>query len=176
MDHPVKIDVGCVSQTRRDNELPIRKRVHLASFDYFDYSTVFFITLCAYNKQAYFMHKGIAKVIINEIDFRTTCSQEVVVFTYCIMPDHLHLLLKLGEKYGKTLQNWISAFKRYTTRQVGEGFGVRTLWQKNFYEHVVRKDETLEKIAEYIVHNPVRKGLVDDWQKYPYSRINFEDF
>ncbi len=176
MDPLVKIDVGRVSQTRRNDELPVRKRIHLSTFDYSDYNTVFFVTLCAYNKQAYFIRRGIVKIITNEIDFRTTYSKEVDVFTYCIMPDHLHLLLKLKGKYGKNLQNWVAAFKRYTARLAGEEFGVRTLWQKNFYEHVVRKDESLEKIAEYIVHNPVRKGLVNDWQKYPYSKMDFKNF
>lgn len=122
------------------------------------------------------MHKGIVKIITDEIDFRITCSQEVAVFTYCIMPNHLHLLLKLKEKYGKTLQNWIAAFKRYTARQASEEFGVQPLWQKNFYEHVVRRDESLEEIAKYIVYNPVRKGLVSNWQEYPYSKIDFKDF
>lgn len=91
------------------------------------------------------------------------------------MPDHVHLLLKLKEEYGKSLHNWVATFKRYTARAIGEKFDVRPLWQKNFYEHIVRKYESLEKIAEYIVDNPVRKGLVDDWQKYPYSKIDFRE-
>lgn len=172
----LKTDVGCGPRPHRNKDLPVRKRVHLSSFDYSDSNTVFFVTLCTYNNQPHFMHKGIVKIITDEIDFRITCSQEVAVFTYCIMPNHLHLLLKLKEKYGKTLQNWIAAFKRYTARQASEEFGVQPLWQKNFYEHVVRRDESLEEIAKYIVYNPVRKGLVSNWQEYPYSKIDFKDF
>jgi putative transposase len=87
------------------------------------------------------------------------------------MPDHLHLLLSLGERYQKNLQNWISAFKRYVSRQTNVSFSVRSLWQKNFYDHIVRTDESVSKIAEYIVNNPVRQGLVSVWKEYPYSRI-----
>jgi len=169
-------NVGPVSQTGREHELVKRKQIHLEGFDYADYNSVFFVTLCAFDKQQYFTRHELAKIIVDEIDYRVKCAHEVEVFAYCIMPDHVHLLMKLKEKYGKTLQNWVAAFKRYTARNAGEEFGVRPLWLKNFYEHVVRKEESLEKIAEYIVNNPVRKGLVDDWRKYPYSKINFADF
>ena len=132
--------------------------------------------MCTNNKKPYFRNPDIVSSILSEIDFRVNISREVAIFVYCIMPDHLHFLLKLRETYGKTLQNWVTAFKRYTAWSVNEEFRIKPLWQKNFYEHIVRKDESLEKIAEYIVNNPVRKGLVGDWQKYPYSKIDFSDF
>ena len=168
-------NVGPVPRTGRKEGLPQRKQIHLESFDYSDCAAVFFVTLCCYDKQQYFSRQEITQIIIDEIDFRVRCAQEVMVFTYCVMPDHVHLLLKLKKEYGKSLHNWVAVFKRYITRTVGRQFGVLLLWQKNFYEHVVRKEESLEKIAEYIVNNPVRKGLVDDWQKYPYSKIDFRD-
>jgi REP element-mobilizing transposase RayT len=85
------------------------------------------------------------------------------------MPDHLHILLSLNNVYKKNLHSWVSAFKRYTTRSAKRGFGIHRLWQKNYYEHIIRKEESLIKIAEYIINNPVRKGLVTDWREYPYS-------
>ncbi len=169
-------NVGPVPRTGQKEMLPQRKQIHLKSFNYSDCDSVFFVTLCCYAKQQYFVRPEITKIIIEEIDFRVKCAPEVTVFTYCVMPDHVHLLLKLRKEYGKSLHNWVAAFKRYTTRVIGIQFGVRSLWQKNFYEHVVRKEESLEKIAEYIVNNPVRKGLVDDWEKYSYSKIDFSDF
>ena len=51
-------------------------------------------------------------------------------------------------------------------------FEIKPLWQKNFYDHIVRKEESLLKIAEYIVDNPVRKELVSEWEEYPYSKVN----
>ncbi len=155
--------------------LPKRKRLHLEDFDYSDPNMVYSITLCAYGRKPYFLNENIVKSVLNEIDFRIKCSKEVAVFTHCIMPDHLHLLLKLKEGYGKSLQNWVTAFKRYIAREVNEIFRIKPLWQNNFYEHIVRKEESLHKIAEYIVNNPVRKGLVDDWRKYPDSKIDFTD-
>ena len=53
---------------------------------------------------------------------------------------------------------------------------IKPLWQANYYEHIVRKDEDLKSIAEYITYNPVRKGFVNDWQNYPFVKINYDAF
>jgi len=45
----------------------------------------------------------------------------------------------------------------------------RNSWQKSFYEHILRKEELLDKVALYIWNNPVRKNIVEDFRKYPYS-------
>jgi REP-associated tyrosine transposase len=98
-------------------------------------------------------------------------KKEIRVFCYCFMPDHLHLLFSLGEDYPKRMQDWVSSFKRYTAKKIFELYGVRSLWQKNFYDRIVRKEESLLEIAKYIVQNPVRKGIVLNWESYPYSKM-----
>lgn len=147
-----------------------RKRIHLEGFDYSNSAFVYFLTICTADKQAYFAKDEIAAIVVDEMEFRRT-SEEIRLFCYCIMPDHLHMLVSLTEGYQKGLQNWVSAFKRHTAKTVGGLNGIKPLWQKNFYDHVVRKEESLVKIAEYIVNNPVRKGLVARWEEYPYSRM-----
>ena len=52
----------------------------------------------------------------------------------------------------------------------------RQLWQRSFYDPGLRKDEDLIKVAEYIVSNPVRKGLVEDWKAYPFKGSTIYDF
>ena len=43
------------------------------------------------------------------------------------------------------------------------------LWQENYYEHILRKDEDTISVVKYILNNPVRKGLVEDYREYFYS-------
>jgi putative transposase len=148
-----------------------RKRLHLENFDYKRSHTVYFLTLCTVNKQRYFLNKKMAKVISDEIEFRTSNLKEITVFCYCIMPDHLHMLLSLTENYNQSLQNWVSSFKRYTAKKMNELFGIKPVWQVNFYEHIVRKEESLRKIADYVLNNPVRKGIVETWNEYPFSKM-----
>jgi len=45
------------------------------------------------------------------------------------------------------------------------------LWQRYFYDHVLRNEEDLKNVALYVLENPVRKGMVENWQDYPYCGI-----
>lgn len=146
-----------------------RKRVHLNNFDYKSSSYVYFITLCTASKQPHFLNNRIAKIVEEEMELRRA-RKEIRVFCYCIMPDYLHMLLSLADNYQKSLQNWVSAFKRFTGKVINELCNTKPLWQKNFYDHIVREDESLLEIAKYILNNPVRKGLVPEWAAYPYSK------
>jgi len=154
-----------------------RKQIHLKGFNYSSYEHVFFLTICAANKQPSFSDSKVADLIVKELEYRRT-NQEIKLFCFCIMPDHLHLLISLNENYirkegafgERTLQNWVSAFKRYTSRVSNRLHDIKPLWQTNFFDHVVRKDESLLAICSYILNNPVRRGMVSNWEEYPYSR------
>lgn len=147
----------------------LRKHIRLKNFDYSN-GFVYFITICTFNKQPFFSDNKIASIIEDEIYFRVS-KNEVTVYCYCIMPDHIHLLLTLSENYCKNLSNWVSAFKRYSAKVVNDKFNISKLWQINFYDHVVRKEESMQSIAEYILSNPVRKGLVQSREDYRFSKI-----
>lgn len=147
-----------------------RKQIHLKNFDYGGGNHIYFITICTAGSRPYFLNEMIAKLLIDELDFRKRAN-EINLFCYCVMPDHLHILISLTDIYQKSLQNWVAAYKRYISKAAIELFDIKPLWQKNFYEHIVRESESLLKISEYIINNPVRKGLVDEWRNYPFSGI-----
>jgi len=86
------------------------------------------------------------------------------------MPNHLHLLLAPVEK-GLSVSRFIGGFKSKTTR-LSWGIGISgKLWQDRFYDRILRKQEDLKTIGQYILDNPVRKGLVSKWQDYKYLGI-----
>ena len=153
-----------------------RKQIHLVDYNYSNTDMVYFVTICTWNKKAYFKNPEIVQYIEKEIDYRSRAAKEVTIFAYCIMPDHLHLLLKLNEGYGKSLANWVAAFKRYNARILSMEYNIKPLWQANYYEHVVRKDELLKTIAEYIANNPVRINIVHQLMDYPFVKINYDAF
>ncbi len=45
----------------------------------------------------------------------------------------------------------------------------RVVWQKDFYDHVIREDDDLAVHVRYVLDNPCRKGLVNDWEEYPFK-------
>lgn len=77
-----------------------------------------------------------------------------------LMPDHLHGLVTMAP--GQDLRKAISDWKRYTARFAGIG------WQRDFFDHRIRHDESLSEKWDYIVRNPVHAGLVATPEAWPY--------
>ncbi|HXG35643.1 MAG TPA: transposase [Dehalococcoidia bacterium] len=90
------------------------------------------------------------------------------VVAYCFMPDHLHLLLVAAS--GTDLVAFMRFFKQQSGYKYRQFSGdLIPLWQKSYYDHVLRKEEDLLTVARYIWGNPLRAGIVSDIQEYPFS-------
>jgi len=140
-----------------------RRRTRLKDFVYQGEHT-YFITICANDKQLYFNNDQAVSDILSQLKLEAE-KVGFSIFAYCFMPDHLHLLLIGNEE--ANLIDFIKIFKQKTGFYFKQKNKV-TLWHKGYYEHVVRKRENIIDIAAYILENPVRKKMVDDFRKYPY--------
>ncbi len=147
-----------------------RKNIRLQGFDYRGSCFVYFITLCSYERSHILTQTKTANILISAFNHQRN-EKIIKLYCYCIMPDHLHLLMSLSDFYPHNLQTWIRSFKRFTAKSAKTTLPTNQLWQKNFYDHIIRKEESFIKIAEYILNNPVRGGLVGNWKDYPYSKI-----
>lgn len=78
---------------------------------------------------------------------------------YVVMPDHLHWLTVL---HAGKLADAVHLLKGRLARAIGN-----TVWQLNYFDHAVRQDDDLRKIARYIVANPLRANLVERVGDYP---------
>ena len=78
-----------------------------------------------------------------------------------LMPDHLHMLASFNTDEGitKVMRNW----KRYVAAQ----YGIQ--WQRDFFDHRLRGDESSNDKARYILENPVRAGLVKQCEDWAYQ-------
>lgn len=89
------------------------------------------------------------------------------LLTWVLMPDHMHLLLQLGDRDPLALVvNRIKA--RSATAANLENDRRGPLWSRGYHEHALRREEDLRQIARYIVANPVRAGLVKRVGDYPF--------
>jgi len=86
------------------------------------------------------------------------------------MPDHLHLLVQPPGD-GTTISRFVQGLKSVSARLYWKLEGTGKLWQRGFYDHILREDEDPTTVEEYILHNPLRKGLVESAEKYPFSGI-----
>jgi REP element-mobilizing transposase RayT len=83
------------------------------------------------------------------------------------MPDHCHFLWQ-GTEEQSNLRQAVKHFKQSTGFYFQKRTG-RRLWQKNYFDHILRKEEKIMTVCQYIFENPVRAGLVGDYRDYPYS-------
>ena len=90
-----------------------------------------------------------------------------IVPVYCFMPDHQHLIIT-GVQSVSDIRKAIISYKQKTGFWMSEE-KVGARWQKDFYDHVLRRHEDIAVQVRYILDNPVRKGLVASWQGYPYK-------
>jgi putative transposase len=81
-----------------------------------------------------------------------------------IMPDHVHLLLSFPDPE-KRMQTIVSKWKEWTAKTL------KIEWQRDFFEHRVRKEESFREKADYILANPIRAGLVKVSEDWPYVFI-----
>ena len=91
------------------------------------------------------------------------------LFGYTLMPDHAHVLLSPADPR-RPIGDWLQSFKGFTTNQHKKRTGAARLWQTTAHDHVCRTEETAERVLTYIVNNPVRAGLVECWQDWPWTR------
>jgi len=82
-------------------------------------------------------------------------------YVFLLMPDHVHALLSFPPS-DQPLQRIISQWKRWTARKLG------IAWQRDFFEHRLRQDESRREKADYILQNPVRQELVSRSDEWPF--------
>lgn len=130
-------------------------------------------TICVLNKRTLFVTEQIFRsmenMLLDSLN-KFMCDADIYLF----MPDHSHLLIE-GKSDESDLWQCVVDFKRKSGYWLSQNKYSQE-WQKDFYDHILRKDEELIKQVRYILGNPVRKGLVDDWKAYPYKGSTLYDF
>lgn len=123
---------------------------------------IYSLTLSCYEGKDRFTNR---KVIRKSLEFleKQAEKHDMSVHAYCFMPDHLHILVE-----GEGLIKFVKQFKQITGYHYKQATGEK-LWQKSFYDHILREEEDLRDVARYIFKNPTREGLVRDFREYPYS-------
>lgn len=95
------------------------------------------------------------------------------LWAFCIMSNHIHLLLTL-KPGAPILWKVMQDMKKYTGREGNKLIGSEgQFWEKESYDHLVRAGE-FNRILRYILDNPVKAGLVKDWQDWPWTYCNPE--
>jgi len=133
--------------------------------------SVYFVTTSCYDRQRLFGDPENVRIVFDCLDW-LVAHDWIDLHCAIAMPDHLHAVVQLAGR--RTLSDVIGSLKRYTGRRIRERTGIsHPVWQDQYYDHRVRRDESLRDIIRYCWFNPVRKGLVHDPKDYPYWRSKY---
>jgi REP element-mobilizing transposase RayT len=125
----------------------------------------YFITTTVLDRTPHLTNPEAANIVLSALKWLEK-SNRMLLEAAVVMPDHLHFVatLKNGE-----LSRLMQSLKGYTARQINALLNNKgAFWQDQYHEHAIRKDEELNDTVLYMLHNPVRAGLVEDFHIYPF--------
>jgi putative transposase len=121
-------------------------------------------------------HADVLRTVISEVQSRHPFRIDAMV----VLPDHLHAIWTLPENDKDFSTRWMLIKSGFSRRlPVGEGRnksrmgkGERGIWQRRFWEHLIRDENDYERHANYIHYNPVKHGYVARPVDWPHSSIH----
>ena len=164
-------------------ERPTRKPNRLPEYDY-SQNGAYFVTVCTADKKSLFwdtVGAAISRPLMENEDLVPQpplsaygciveqgiqsipqCYPSISVEKYCIMPDHIHMILCFAKDSERqitapTLSRVVGQMKRWVSKQIGAG-----MWQKSYYERVIRNGAEYEEIWRYIHENPLKYALKEE--------------
>jgi REP-associated tyrosine transposase len=115
----------------------------------------------------YLAIQAVAEIV--KITLHYQDSKEYKFICYCIMPNHVHLVFELLNE-NKGISKIMQSIKRISARKVNtiiQRSG--KFWQDESFDRLVRNEKELFNIIKYVLMNPVKAGLVDNWEKWRYT-------
>ncbi len=161
-----------------------RRSIRLKRYNYAQ-DGAYFLTICTKNKQCLFSEIKQHKVSLNNLGaIAYYCWQaipdhfpNIKLDVFVIMPNHIHGILwvinphdlrakasQFGQVTAGSIPNIVRCYKAAVTKQINQVCqqkGTSLIWQRNYYEQVIRDETALNNIRQYIINNPL------NWQDDP---------
>jgi len=126
---------------------------------------IYLITVVTESRRKWFRQHDLARQVARCLG-NDPALYDARVLCWVVMPDHVHVLLELGQTpLQKVINQWKSRTGRLLNTQIGRK---GRFWQKGYHDHALRREEDLKDVARYIIGNPLRAGLSKKYGHYPY--------
>ena len=112
--------------------------------------------------QNLFQRQEVAELMVSTL-LKYRDAGEFELHEYVVMPDHIHVLLSIQD------QQPLSRAVQLINAVRENGIMMRAVWQQRYHDRRVRDANEFAEMAQYIRQNPVRRGLVERAEEYPYS-------
>ena len=140
----------------------------------------YFFTVVTYRRAELFRTE-LARRLFREAIEKTRSQQPFETIAFCLLFEHLHCVWKLPENDADFSKRWSSikgqfsiAYLNFSGRRGRVSSsrarkGEVAIWQRRFWEHQIRDENDLRRHVDYIHYNPVKHGLVQDIEDWPWS-------
>ena len=157
-----------------------RRSVQLANYNYAE-SGAYFVTIVVQNRRCIFGEvvdgkielNGLGQIVTDEWERSHHIRKEIELDRFVVMPNHLHGIVMIrpvgatgrspspSGPLKRSLGAFVAGFKSAVTIRINQlrappGL---SLWQRNYYEHVIRDEESLNRVRQYILDDPARWSL-----------------
>src|SRR4029077_2317889 len=134
-------------------EEPMRKHLRRLERVWIEWP-IYFITTCTFKLRAIFASKKVAEILKEEWQ-NAHNRHGWAIGRYVIMPDHVHFFCS-AELGAKKLPSFIQAWKQWTSKRMARELNLpRSVWQKEFFDRVLRSSESYSQKWDYVKENPV---------------------
>ena len=126
---------------------------------------VYLVTTACRDRDPIFSDVRLGAFVAEEI-LLSDQESRTYTFAFVVMPDHLHWLFEL--RPGQSLSSIVQRTKGWSAYRINLARGSSgPVWHTGFHDRAVRAEESLESLGNYVIHNPVRAGLVSEIDEYP---------
>lgn len=150
-----------------------RRSIRLKGYNY-SQPGMYFITLCCQNRKCLFGKVVNGQMVLNDMgqiahnEWLKTMElrDNVELGEFVIMPNHFHAIIQLLFRWGEcnspqrvpsqTIGAIVRGYKPAVTKQLNLINNGIVVWQRNYYEHIIRDERSYERISKYIINNPAK--------------------
>jgi len=136
------------------------KRLHVPG-------TMVFLTLVTANRQPILCKPDVRSVLSHAVQ-HVRGRHEFRMVAYVVLPDHCHMLWQLPDQDGD-FSTRVRLIKHFIARH---GEMPSPVWQKRFWDHLIRDEDDLKRHCDYIHYNPVKHGYVQAVREWPDSSFH----
>ena len=161
-EREIIIDKLKIDTTKKDEQRYNNHKKYFADFDTFLDKNA--------QKIDYLKNSNIAEVVASAIHFHDEKSYDL--HCYSIMPNHVHLLFTHIEN-APLIYEIMASIKRYSAVRINKILKKTgtPFWQAESYDHIVRNTKEFDNIVAYILNNPIKADLVDNWEDWKFSYL-----
>lgn len=143
----------------------------MAGIYYHEKGSYYFITTITSDRNPIFSVPMNCELLITILTYYKF-KNDYNISSFVIMPDHVHIIIQpiLEDTISDIMKNIKGSFSRFYNK-INNSSG--SVFQKGYYDTIIRDEKQLYEIMEYIHNNPVKKEIVTSAREYKYSSYNY---